>query len=81
MSFTLVTTPTPLSGEQGVSTGSSVPGLFSALDSQGIVTGLLADLAIAIALGTIIFWAVEAEKSMAGRKRSRQGVHSELLVR
>jgi len=45
------------------------------------VTGLLADLAIAIALGTIIFWAVEAEKSMARRKRSRQGIHPELLVR
>ena len=68
MSLTPVTTPTPLSGEQGVSTGSSAQKLFSALDSQGIVTGLLADLVIAIALGTITFWAAKAEKWMVRRK-------------
>ncbi len=39
----------------------------------------IADLAIAIALSTIIFWAVEAEKWLARRKRSRQGIHPEGL--
>ena len=39
----------------------------------------LADLAIAVALSTIIFWAVEVEKWLARRKRSRQGIHPEGL--
>jgi P-type Ca2+ transporter type 2C len=41
----------------------------------------VADLAIAIALSTIIFWAVEIEKWLARRKYSRQGIDAEGLVR
>ena len=41
----------------------------------------VADLAIAIALSTIIFWAVEIEKWLARRKYSRQGFDAEGLVR
>ena len=41
----------------------------------------VADLAIAVALSTIIFWAVEIEKLLARRKGSRQRVHPEDLVR
>ena len=41
----------------------------------------LADLAIAVALGSIIFWAVEIEKLLARRKGYRQGVHPEDSVR
>ncbi|MDQ4002538.1 MAG: cation-translocating P-type ATPase, partial [Actinomycetota bacterium] len=41
----------------------------------------IADLAIAIALSTIIFWAVEMEKWLARRKRARQGPHPEGTVR
>jgi P-type Ca2+ transporter type 2C len=41
----------------------------------------IADLAIAIALSTIIFWAVEMEKWLARRKSSRQGPHPEGFVR
>ena len=41
----------------------------------------VADLAIAIALSTFIFWAVEAEKWLARRKHSRQGFDAEGLVR
>jgi Ca2+-transporting ATPase len=41
----------------------------------------VADLAIAIALSTIIFWAVEMEKWLARRKSSRQGPHPEGFVR
>jgi P-type Ca2+ transporter type 2C len=36
----------------------------------------VADLAIAIALSTIIFWAVEVEKWLARRKRSREGLYA-----
>jgi Ca2+-transporting ATPase len=41
----------------------------------------LADLAIAGALSTIIFWAVEAEKWLARRNSSDKGPHAEGLVR
>jgi P-type Ca2+ transporter type 2C len=41
----------------------------------------VADLAIAIALSTIIFWAVEIEKWTFRRKSSRQGLHTEGVVR
>jgi len=41
----------------------------------------VADLAIAIALSTIIFWAVEIEKWLARRTYSRQGFDAEGLVR
>src|ERR671911_282772 len=41
----------------------------------------LADLAIAVALSTIIFWAVEIEKWLARKKHSRQGFDTEGLVR
>jgi P-type Ca2+ transporter type 2C len=36
----------------------------------------LADLAIAVALSTIIFWAVEAEKLLVRSKRSREGLYA-----
>ena len=36
----------------------------------------LADLAIAVALSTIIFWAVEVEKWLTRRKISREGLHA-----
>jgi P-type Ca2+ transporter type 2C len=36
----------------------------------------LADLAIAVALSTIIFWAVEVEKWLVRRKRSREGLYA-----
>jgi P-type Ca2+ transporter type 2C len=36
----------------------------------------LADLAIAVALSTIIFWAVEVEKWLARRKTSREGLYA-----
>ena len=41
----------------------------------------IADLAVAIALSTIIFWAVEMEKWLARRKGYRQGVHPEDFLR
>jgi Ca2+-transporting ATPase len=41
----------------------------------------VADHAIAIALSTIIFWAVEIEKGLARKKHSRQGFDTEGLVR
>jgi Ca2+-transporting ATPase len=36
----------------------------------------LADLAIAVALSTIIFWAVEVEKWLTRRKISREGLNA-----
>jgi Ca2+-transporting ATPase len=36
----------------------------------------LADLAIAVALSTIIFWAVEVEKWLGRRERSREGLYA-----
>jgi Ca2+-transporting ATPase len=41
----------------------------------------VADLAIAIALSTIIFWVVEIEKWVLRRKSSRQGLYAERAVR
>jgi Ca2+-transporting ATPase len=41
----------------------------------------IADLAIAIALSTIIFWGVEVEKWLARRKSSREGARVQGLVR
>jgi P-type Ca2+ transporter type 2C len=41
----------------------------------------VADLAIAIALSTMIFWAVEMEKWLVRRKGYRQGVNPEDSVR
>jgi Ca2+-transporting ATPase len=41
----------------------------------------LADLAIAVALSTIIFWAVEIEKWLARRKDSENGTHAGGFVR
>jgi Cation transporting ATPase, C-terminus len=41
----------------------------------------IADLAIAIALSTIIFWAVEMEKWLARRKSSHQVHHTEGFMR
>jgi Ca2+-transporting ATPase len=38
----------------------------------------LADLAIAVALSTIIFWAVEVEKWLARRRTSRQDPREDL---
>ena len=50
----------------------------SILDTKALP---IADLAIAVALSTIIFWAVEMEKWLARRKSSRQGSHPEGFVR
>ena len=36
----------------------------------------LADLAIAVALSTIVYWAVEVEKWLARRKMSREGLNA-----
>ncbi|MDQ5810511.1 MAG: cation-translocating P-type ATPase [Actinomycetota bacterium] len=41
----------------------------------------LADLAIAVALSTIIFWAVEIEKWLARRKRSLEGSYAQSRAR
>jgi P-type Ca2+ transporter type 2C len=41
----------------------------------------VADLAIAVALSTIIFWAVEIEKWLARRKSSHEGLEAEGFVR
>jgi Ca2+-transporting ATPase len=41
----------------------------------------LADLAIAVALSTIIFWAVEIEKWLARRNGSEKRAHEEGFVR
>lgn len=41
----------------------------------------IADLAVAIALSTIIFWGVEAEKWLARRKSSREEPHARGLAR
>jgi Ca2+-transporting ATPase len=41
----------------------------------------IADFAIAVALSTLIFWAVEVEKWLARRKSFRQGLRAEGFVR
>ena len=74
---------TPLLGAVALTFVLQILAIYAPLFQSFLDTKALpiADLAIAIALSTIIFWAVEMEKWLARRKNSRQGPHPEGFVR
>jgi P-type Ca2+ transporter type 2C len=74
---------TPLLGAVALTFVLQILAIYAPLFQSFLDTKALpiADLAIAIALSTIIFWAVEIEKWLARKKHSRQGFDTEGLVR